>query len=55
MYVKRSQRLGDNWKTDSEDICVTMCCVFAFAELAGDLQHVSVREHRTALDWANIL
>ena len=45
-------RPGDDAKIDSEYIRNGTCSIFAFVEPLGGRHHVSVREHRTALDWA---
>lgn len=45
-------RPGDNQKIDSEYVRNGTCRIFAFVEPLGGTHHVSVREHRTALDWA---
>ena len=45
-------RPGDTRKVDSEYIRNGTCSIFAFAEPLGGIGHVSVREHRTAVDWA---
>ena len=45
-------RPGDNKKIDSEYIRNGTCSIFAFIEPLGGKHHVSVREHRTAVDWA---
>lgn len=45
-------RLGDNQKTDSEYKRNGTCSIFAFVEPLGGRHHVSVHEHRTAIDWA---
>jgi hypothetical protein len=45
-------RPGDNLKTDSEYVREGTCSIFAFTEPLGGNRHVSVREHRTAIDWA---
>jgi hypothetical protein len=45
-------RPGDNLKTDSEYVREGTCSIFAFTEPLGGIRHVSVREHRTAVDWA---
>ncbi len=45
-------RPGDDKKTDSEYVREGTCSIFAFVEPLGGKHHVSVREHRTALDWA---
>lgn len=39
-------------KLDSEYIRNGTCSIFAFVEPLGGVHHVSVREHRTATDWA---
>lgn len=43
---------GSNRKTDSEYVRNGTASIFAFVEPLGGTRHVSVREHRTALDWA---
>lgn len=45
-------RPGDNQKTDSEYKRNGTCSIFAFVEPLGSRHHVSVHEHRTAIDWA---
>lgn len=45
-------RPGDNQKTDSEYVRNGTCSIFAFVEPLGGRHHTSVREHRTAPDWA---
>ena len=45
-------RPGDNQKTDSEFKRNGTCSIFAFVEPLGGRHHVSVHEHRTAIDWA---
>lgn len=45
-------RPGDNQKTDSEYKRNGTCSIFAFVEPLGGRHHVSVHEHRTAIDWA---
>jgi hypothetical protein len=45
-------RPGDDLKTDSEYVREGTCSIFAFTEPLGGVRHVSVREHRTAIDWA---
>lgn len=45
-------RPGDVPKTDSEYIRKGTCSIFVFIEPLGGIRHVSVREHRTAADWA---
>ncbi len=41
-----------NQKTDSEYVRNGTVNIFAFVEPLGGTHHVSVREHRTSLDWA---
>lgn len=43
---------GSDQKNDSEYIRNGTCSIFAFVEPLGGNHHVSVREHRTATDWA---
>lgn len=43
---------GCDQKIDSEYVRNGTCSIFAFFEPLGGTHHVSVREHRTALDWA---
>ena len=45
-------RPGDTQKLDSEYVRSGTCSIFVFVEPLGGVRHVSVREHRTALDWA---
>ena len=45
-------RPGDDLKTDAEYVREGTCSIFAFTEPLGGVRHVSVREHRTAIDWA---
>ena len=45
--IPRSDR-----KTDSEYVRNGTVSIFAFIEPPGRMHHLSVREHRTALDWA---
>ena len=45
-------RPGNDQKIDSEYVRNGTCSIFAFVEPLGGTHHVSVREHRTALDWA---
>ncbi len=45
-------RPGDDRKVDSEYIRNGTCSIFAFIEPLAGRHHVSVREHRTATDWA---
>lgn len=47
-----AMRPGDNKKIDSEYVRNGTCSIFAFVEPLSGVHHVSVREHRTALDWA---
>lgn len=42
---------GSDRKTDSEYVRNGTVSIFAFIEPLGGTHHVSVREHRTALDW----
>ena len=43
---------GSDRKTDSEYVRNGTVSIFAFIEPLGGTHHVSVREHRTVLDWA---
>lgn len=45
-------RPGDTQKTDSEYVRKGLCSIFVFVEPLGGVRRVSVREHRTAVDWA---
>ena len=47
-----TMRPGDNKKIDSEYVRNGICSIFAFIEPHGGRHHVSVREHRTSVDWA---
>lgn len=47
-----AMRPGDDKKVDSEYARNGTCSIFAFIEPLGGMHHVSVREHRTAKDWA---
>lgn len=47
-----AMRPGDNKKIDSEYVRNGTCSIFAFVEALAGTHHVSVREHRTAIDWA---
>ena len=47
-----AMRPGDNKKVDSEYERHGTCSIFAFVEPLGGRHHCSVREHRTAIDWA---
>lgn len=43
---------GDTQKVDFEYVRNGTWSIFVFVELLGSSRHVSVREHRTATDWA---
>ena len=43
---------GSDRKTDSEYVRNGTVSIFSFVEPLGGVHHVSVREHRTAVDWA---
>lgn len=45
-------RPGDTRKIDSEYVRGGTCSIFVFVEPLGGVRHVNVREHRTAVDWA---
>lgn len=45
-------RPGDIQKADSEYKRTGTCSIFVFVEPLGGVRHVSVRERRTAADWA---
>ena len=45
-------RPGNDRKTDSEYVRKGTCSIFAFVEPLGGKHHVSVHEHRTAIDLA---
>ena len=47
-----AMRPGDNKKIDSEYVRNGTCSIFAFIEPLGGRHRVSVKEHRTAVDWA---
>lgn len=47
-----AMRPGDNKKIDFEYTRNGTCSIFAFVEPLAGRHHVSVREHRTAVDWA---
>lgn len=47
-----AMRPGDNKKVDSEYVRKGTCSIFAFVEALAGKHHISVREHRTAIDWA---
>lgn len=42
---------GSDRKIDSEYVRNGTVSIFAFVEPLGGVHHVSVREHRTAVDW----
>lgn len=42
---------GSDRKIDSEYVRNGTVSIFAFVEPFGGVHHVSVREHRTAVDW----
>ncbi len=48
-----AMRPGDDSKVDSEYVRNGTCSIFAFVEPLGGRHHVSVKEHRTAIDWAH--
>ncbi len=45
-------RPGDTQKIDSEYVRNGTCSIFVFVEPLGGVRHVSVRERRTVVDWA---
>lgn len=45
-------RPGDTPKIDPEYIRNGTCSIFVFVEPLSGVRHVSVRKHRTAVDWA---
>ena len=45
-------RAGDTQKLDSEYVRNGTCSIFVFTEPLKGFRHTSVREHRTAIDWA---
>ena len=47
-----AMRPGDDKKVDSEYVHNGTCSIFAFVEPLGGHHRVSVRDHRTATDWA---
>lgn len=47
-----AMRPGDDKKIDSEYVREGTCSIFAFIEPLGGKHYTSVREHRTAKDWA---
>ena len=46
------QRTGDHERADSEYVRNGTCSIFVFTQPLGGVRHVSVRERRTAVDWA---
>lgn len=47
-----AMRPGNNKKIDSEYTRNGTCSIFTFVEALAGRHHVRVREHRTAIDWA---
>ena len=47
-----AMRTGDDKKVDSEYIRNGTGSIFAFVEVLAGRHHISVHEHRTAIDWA---
>jgi len=45
-------RPGNDLKIDSEYVREGTCSIFAFTEPLSGTRHINVREHRTAVDWA---
>lgn len=45
-------RKGNNQKIDSEYVREGTCSIFVFTEPLGGVRHLSVRNQRTAKDWA---
>ena len=45
-------RIGNTQKVDSEYVRNGTCSIFVFTEPLRGFRHTSVREHRTAVDWA---
>ncbi len=45
-------RPGDTEKADCEYVRNGTCSIFTFVEPLGGVRHVSARERRTAIDWA---
>jgi hypothetical protein len=45
-------RPGNDLKTDAEYVRNGTSSIFVFTEPLGGFRHTSVREHRTAVDWA---
>ena len=48
-----AMRPGDDRKVGSEYVRNGTCSIFAFVEPLGGRHHVSVKEHRTAIDWTH--
>ncbi len=48
-----AMRPGDDRKVDSEYVRNGTCSIFAFVEPLGGRHHASVKERRTAIDWAH--
>lgn len=48
-----AMRPGDDRKVDSEYVRNGTCSIFAFVEPLGGRHHASVKECRTAIDWAH--
>ena len=48
-----AMRPGDHKKIDSEYTRNGTCSISAFVEALAGRHHISVHEHRTAVDWAN--
>jgi hypothetical protein len=46
-------RPGDDEKADNEYVRNGTCSIFVFTQPLGGVRHVSVRERRTAVDWAH--
>jgi hypothetical protein len=46
-------RPGNDGKVDSEYVRNGTCSIFVFTQPLGGVRHVSVRERRTAFDWAH--
>lgn len=45
-------RKGSNQKIDSEYVREGTCSIFVFTEPLGGVRHLTVRNRRTAIDWA---
>lgn len=50
--VPLPMRPDDTQKTDPRYVRNGICSIFVSVEPLGGVRHVSVREHRTAVDWA---